>query len=332
VGSLVIVVRHPGLQRCGPDGRGPEDEAVRPAPLHGLDEALRLAVGLRGIGLREALLQSLAAAQRRERVRDVAPGVVAQDPLAPDAEALEPSQRPSQELRGAPGVLGRMDLRVGQARVVVDAHEGHLVASATTSPAPIAVDAMSHAVDASQLLRIDVEQVARRSVLVALRRILLFVEPPDAAYALGLQVSRHGRDRNLELAGDLPARLPATTQLHHAAHQPPGRTAWQALRSAAAVLEALLAAFLEAVQPLVGRLAAHACGASRLGHRPVFLHDSTNEQKTGLRGQLRVRMELHLRSPFDGSGWSATPFPPKESQVSISSLGPRPSGGSAGDR
>jgi hypothetical protein len=72
--------------------------------------------------------------------------------------------------------------------------------------------------------------------------------------------------------------------------------------------EALPATLPEAIQPLVGDLAAHACGASRPGHGPALIEYSADEQSAGLGGQLRVRMELHLRSPFGGHGWSQPHF------------------------
>ena len=72
------------------------------------------------------------------------------------------------------------------------------------------MDPMAYTVDASQLLRVDVKQVAGRGVFVSPGRSLLFLESPDAAHALAHEVLRDRRDWPAELTSDLPGRLPTT--------------------------------------------------------------------------------------------------------------------------
>jgi hypothetical protein len=78
--------------------------------------------------------------------------------------------------------------------------------------------------------------------------------------------------------------------LDHATDEFRGRQTWQPLRTTAPILQPLGARFSETIQPLVSGLAAHACGASRLGHRPLKTHDPVDQKSTSLRSQLRVRM------------------------------------------
>ena len=85
-----------------------------------------------------------------------------------------------------------MDLGVGQARVVVDADEDDLVACTASLAASVAVDPMPYGFDASQLLRVDVEQIAGRGMLLSSWRISLFLESPDPTHALSLQMFRDG--------------------------------------------------------------------------------------------------------------------------------------------
>ena len=73
-----------------------------------------------------------------------------------------------------------MDLRVGQACVVVDADEDHLP-TGSSIPIPLAsvsVNRMSDPLDAPEALGIDVEQTPRRTMLVAVGRSLRLLEPP----------------------------------------------------------------------------------------------------------------------------------------------------------
>jgi hypothetical protein len=153
--------------------------------------------------------------------------------------------------------------------VVVNANEDHLPACATLFSTPVAVDAMPDSFDPSQLLRVDMKQIAWSSVLVPPRRIGRFLEPPDPTDSLRLQVLRNGRDRDSNLLGDLPARLPTMSELHHATNEFPRRLTWQALRSAAAVFQTLVTTFPETIQPLMCGLPAHAGGTSCLRYRPT---------------------------------------------------------------
>jgi len=187
-----------------------------------------------------------------------------------------------------------MDLGVGQASVVVDAHERDLIACTSALATSIPVDPVPYGFDTSQLLRIDMEQIAWGRMLVSTRWILLFFEPPDPTDSFSLQMLRHGRDGHAQFASNLPARFTSPAQSDHASHELPRREFRQADRTAASVFETLSPAFSEAIQPLMGCLTAHACGASRFGHGPAFFLNSMDEQETSLWSQLRVTMELHL--------------------------------------
>jgi len=79
----------------------------------------------------------------------------------------EPADRAFEERHRALLTLVGEDLAVGQARGVVDADMHGLPAGAALAVTPVAGDAMADRRDASQLLRIDVEQLARSGALVA---------------------------------------------------------------------------------------------------------------------------------------------------------------------
>jgi hypothetical protein len=192
--------------------------------------------------------------------------------------------------------------------MVVDADEDDFVARSAPPPASISVDSVTDAFDASELLCVDMEQIAGRGMLVPPGRIPLFLEPPDPTDAFSFQMLRHGRHRHAQFTGDLPGRLPSPSEANHPLHQlsrgPFRETFWPA----ASVFQTLRSAFSEAIQPLMGRLAAHACGASRLGHGPLIFLYSTNEKKTRLRRKLGVRMELHLGFLSKDMDWFRNPI------------------------
>ena len=127
-------------------------------------------------------------------------------------------------------------------------------------------------------LGIDMEQASRIEVLVALRRMLGLLNPPQSAQALGLEVSRDGGRGDAGFGGDLPGGLLAPPQLQHPLHHAPGRLASQSVRSAGTVLEAGLALYVVSGQPLVGRLAGHSGGLGRLRDPPAELSDPMDQK------------------------------------------------------
>ena len=70
-------------------GRGSVGAAVGPAPRHGLDEALGLAVGAGCVRPRKDLADALRLAESTELVRAVAACVVGEDALDSDSETRE---------------------------------------------------------------------------------------------------------------------------------------------------------------------------------------------------------------------------------------------------
>ncbi len=191
--------------------------AVGPATLERLDEALGLAVGLGGVGPREALADAVVVAESLEDLGlGVALGVVREEALAADPKALEPAESSAEEGRGVLAALRREDLGVGQAGVVVDAHEDHLPADASFLAASVSVDPVPHALDPSELLGIDMEEPPRDGMLVALRGIESLLESPQAAESELLELPGDRGDGDAGLEGDLPGGLLAPAELFHA--------------------------------------------------------------------------------------------------------------------
>src|SRR5262245_66529066 len=106
--------------------------------------ALPFVRGVR-VWLRENVADAALAAQRLEGAGAVAASVVGEEPLAVDAMIREAAQSAFEECCGVDCVLGREHLGVGQARVVIDAHEDRLAARSPVPSAPVDVVVVPHA-------------------------------------------------------------------------------------------------------------------------------------------------------------------------------------------
>ena len=132
-----------------------------------------------------------------ERVRDraVAGAVVGHHPLDPDPGVAEVGDRAAEEADRGRCLLVLEHLNVGQAGSVVDGDVHVLPADPAASAAAVAVDAVPGPADPTQLLHVDMEELARPLPLIAVGRLrrLQAGEPaePDPS-----QDRRDGRERH----------------------------------------------------------------------------------------------------------------------------------------
>ena len=141
-----------------------------------------------------------------------ADAVVRHDALDLDAEASKELQCVEEKAQaGRPLFIGQ-DLRVGEARVVVDRQveifPAH--ASGVALASPVAGDPVTDAIELAQLLDVDVNDLAWGGAFVAANRLgrLQRRQPIEAE---PLENAADGRRRNADLGGDLLAgvTLPA---------------------------------------------------------------------------------------------------------------------------
>jgi hypothetical protein len=125
----------------------------------------------------------------------------------------EPGQRVVQEAGRAFLALVGQQRCEGQARGVVDGDMQVFPAGATLAAlaGAIAGDAMSDAVDPTELFDVQVQQLARVLALVANDR-RLGVQRPQPAEAEPAQFQPHRRDRQSEAPGDNWTAEPLATQ------------------------------------------------------------------------------------------------------------------------
>jgi hypothetical protein len=136
-----------------------------------LDEPLSLAVGLRAIGPGKALLDAQLLASLVERLGSEHRSVVGQQPFDGHAQAVVVGHRIAKELHCAFLALVRVHGRERHAGVVIDGHKEEFPAGSVDRIAPVACHTVAGPLDATELLGVDVQQIARLAMLVALHRL-----------------------------------------------------------------------------------------------------------------------------------------------------------------
>jgi hypothetical protein len=213
VGPVPVVSVQPGGQLIFSLARVFIGTSIGPFAQAGLDEALSLAIGLRGIGFGADVAQIETFAGPSEGEGLVARAIVGHYALGLDTEAGVIGDRCLEKGDRAALLLVRHDLREGDAGVIVDAdvHVFPADAALITLASAVAGDAVSDLIELTELFDVDVDQLAGMLALIAPHRLgglergePIEPEPPqDAAYG-------SGRDR--ELASDLGPSVALSAQ------------------------------------------------------------------------------------------------------------------------
>ncbi len=185
-----------------------------------------------------------------------------------------------------------VELREGKAGVVVDADKEVFPAGAGAGVAPVPGEAVTGAVKAAEFLDIKVQQVARAGMFVAAdgwRR----VEGTEAGKALAAEDPTDGSRRHPDSGGDLCAGPAQPAQGGDAADDGGRYRPWRAMRTRAAVEQAVGALGPIAVYPL-----AHGVRTDPedVGHRLrglALVEDPPDNSGSTLRGQLGILMDVH---------------------------------------
>ena len=167
VGAVVVVVVQPGVDGLAALAGAGIGSGVGPFAQGGLDEALGLAVGPGRVGPGAQMPEAGVGAGVAEIVRAVGRAVVGHDALDGDAVAAEPAERAVEEGAGAGLALVGQDLAVGESGCIVDGDMEDLPAAMAAAAGAITGDAVADALDAAELLGIDVQQLAGAGALVA---------------------------------------------------------------------------------------------------------------------------------------------------------------------
>ena len=146
-------------------------EAVGPLAQERLDQRLGLPVRPRGVGTRVAASDPEGGAGVAPEVRVVGLRVVREHALDHDSLLAIPGDRTLEEGRAVVLAFARSQLAVGQPRVVVDRDVQVLPAGMPGALNAVLQHALADLPEAAELLRVDVQELARPLPLVAHARI-----------------------------------------------------------------------------------------------------------------------------------------------------------------
>ena len=139
---------------------------IGPFAKSGLDKSFGFTVGARGVGTGEVMAQAELNNSRVESVGAIAVTVVGEQATDRDAESGVVSNRGAQEGDSASGSEVGQDLSEGNTGVVIDS-DMNVLPSAMMFASAASIGTRNNAGEASQLLNIEVQQIARGSMLIA---------------------------------------------------------------------------------------------------------------------------------------------------------------------
>ena len=157
VGAMPIVVVEPGEQMVGALEGGEVGAGIGPFAEGGLDEALGLAVGARGVGAGEAVADAEAAASTTEVAGAVTGTIVGEQASDADAKRAIVGVGEEKELGSGKAALIGQDLGEGDAGMVVDGDVDELPAGGAGASGLIAGNAVTGVLEAAELFDVEMQ-------------------------------------------------------------------------------------------------------------------------------------------------------------------------------
>ena len=249
--AMPVVIVEEGREPCAAIRGMGIGVSVGPFAQGGLDEAFGFAVGPWRIGAGETLFETETSDFSGVGSAAVAGAVVGKETLDLDPELSEEGESGEEKGDGALRALVREELGEGDAGVIIDGDVKVLPTGAAGVIAlAVAGDAMAEALDAGELLNIEVDEFARSGPLVAAQRWRR-LQGAQALETVAAQQTRDGGLGELGLAGDLEAWQFATAQSQDAGDAEAVGGSGGTFGARTAVLESGEAPGAEASKPLV---------------------------------------------------------------------------------
>ena len=265
-----------------------------------MDEALRFAVGPRGVGSRAEMAQSEGLAHGGEPAGHIPAAVVAHHATDRDLAAGEPRHTALEKGGTRVAALVRQHFDEGDPTVIVDRDMHILPAGAAHGPSAVAMDAVPDRTDLGQRLDIHVQQVARPGPLIPLDRD----GRPGwwAADAEPSQPRTHRRAGPAQGASNGPGgQALRHAELPHLRHDARRRLVGGRAGPRRRVLQRGRTADAKAAHPLRHRARTHGKGRRRLGIGPVLVEHAMHQRGACGRGRLGVTMNPHPGPPLSGT-------------------------------
>jgi hypothetical protein len=208
---------------------------VSPFAESGLDETFGFAISARSVRTGEVMAQAQLDDNGAESAGTIAVTIIGEQATNGDTQGLVVSNGGVQEGDGGSGGKGGEDLGEGDAGVVIDG-DVKVLPAAVKLAAAASIGTNHNAGEASQLLNIEVEQIARGSVLITdQRRSRLQI-----AHAVQTQAAKNATDGSAAQAsslGNVEAGEALAPQLFHALRQRLPGTTWRTMRSGREIMQ-----------------------------------------------------------------------------------------------
>ena len=265
---------------------------IGPFSQRGLDEAFGLAVGSGREGPGVAMSQTQLAAARIESPGAVASPVVGEYSPNSDAETTVVVGGCGEKGGRTGGGFVRVELREGDAGVVVDTDVDVFPSGALCTLSSVVGHPVTGPVEAAEFLDVEMQQVARVRVFIAAdgrRRI----EGAEAGNPRAAKHPTDGGGRDPEGGGNLRAGPAETAQRNDldgdSRRQRPADTVW----ARTAVAQAVGALGLVAGHPLAHRAGTNPDGGGHRSRRLALVEDPPDNFGSTLRRQLGILMDVH---------------------------------------
>src|SRR5208282_1177757 len=246
--------------------------SVSPFPDGGLDEPLCFAVGPWRVGP-SALGSEVEIATGLKKFAPIeARTVVGKHAAGADAKALEVSDGLSQEVCRRGGFFVPVHGGKSQPRVIVDGNVEKLPAGAASFVFGIAGDAVARLDDAGELLDVEMQQIARRGVLVADDGDFRFQHVPPVELQTG-QDAAHGGLAQAQLLSDADPGPAFPPQPLHALDQFRRGASRGALGTRRSIPESRATRLAITPDPLGGALPTEPVRGGRLAQAQPAFHD-----------------------------------------------------------
>ena len=289
---VLVVPGQPSREICGPAGGRGERDGIGPFPEHGLNEALCLAVRLRGVGSGADVPDGEHPQRFAEEPGDVSRAVVGHHSLHADAPLLEPAQRPHEEPGGRPPPLVGQHLDIGKPGRIVDGDMQEVVAKPLAGATPVAGDAVADAFKAGQPLDVEMKQLAGTLALIAPHR-LLRIKRGQPAETHPRQPAGNRRSRQSEAGRNLLTRQPIlAAQLGRQPGPERARRRSARMGPGRAVLQPGFSIAPPSRQPFAGGSFADPEAGRHFADRPALSYDPPDHLRSTKRCRSRILVRV----------------------------------------
>jgi hypothetical protein len=248
------------------------------------------------------MAQAMAEATVIEGMGAVTGSIVGEDGARLDTALTEERKGALEESYGGFLSLIGQDFQVGQARSVIDADMDKLPARRTTG-ATDSSDAVADAVDAAQLLDVQVQELSGMFFLVA-SRWLGRIQSFESTQTPSGEDSGHSRASQIQTSGDLSRDHPPVSEFHNLIDHSGCRLPGAAMRPGGTIQQSLKPLLAIAGQPLVDGSLAHSQLSCHPDHRIAPLN-SIYDQGSTVRATSCIVMNVHPISPLGAEGLSS---------------------------